>query len=87
MNTSKSALSLTAFLTLLLIALMMGSNHVAARFAFENGVDVATAVTFVSAAGSGWACDHDDGVVTTLVLRHRSLAQTMVRANQWHRFF
>ena len=33
-----------AFLTLLLIALMMGANHVAARFAFNNGVDVATAV-------------------------------------------
>jgi drug/metabolite transporter (DMT)-like permease len=48
MNATKSALSLTAFLTLLLIALMMGSNHVAARFAFENGVDVATAVTFRS---------------------------------------
>ncbi len=48
MNTPKSALSLTAFLTLLLIALMMGSNRVAARFAFENGVDVATAVTFRS---------------------------------------
>lgn len=27
---------------------MMGSNHVAARFAFENGVDVATAVSFRS---------------------------------------
>ncbi|MES2192525.1 MAG: DMT family transporter [Pseudomonadota bacterium] len=39
------ALSGTAFATLLLIALMMGSNHVAARFAFNNGVDVATAVT------------------------------------------
>ncbi|MES2398697.1 MAG: DMT family transporter [Pseudomonadota bacterium] len=47
------ALSGTAFATLLLIALMMGSNHVAARFAFNNGVDVATAVTvrsFVTAA-------------------------------------
>ena len=38
-------LSLAAFATLLLIALMMGTNHVAARFAFENGVDVATAVS------------------------------------------
>ncbi len=37
-----------AFLTLLLIALMMGSNHVAARIAFNNGVDVATAVAFRS---------------------------------------
>jgi drug/metabolite transporter (DMT)-like permease len=40
--------SLSAFSTLLLIAFMMGSNHVAARFAFQNGVDVATAVTMRS---------------------------------------
>jgi drug/metabolite transporter (DMT)-like permease len=39
------ALSATAFATLLLIAFMMGSNHVAARIAFNSGVDVATAVT------------------------------------------
>ena len=38
------ALSGTAFATLLLIALMMGANHVAARVAFNNGLDVATAV-------------------------------------------
>ena len=42
--TPKRALSGTAFTTLLLIALMMGANHVAARIAFNNGVDVATAV-------------------------------------------
>jgi uncharacterized membrane protein len=36
----------TAFATLLLIALMMGANHVAARMAFNNGADVATAVVF-----------------------------------------
>jgi drug/metabolite transporter (DMT)-like permease len=42
--TSARALSATAFATLLLIALMMGANHVAARLAFNNGVDVATAV-------------------------------------------
>jgi drug/metabolite transporter (DMT)-like permease len=42
------ALSGTAFATLLLIALMMGANHVAARIAFNNGVDVATAVVFRS---------------------------------------
>ena len=39
-----TALSLTAFATLLLIALLMGANHVAARIAFDHGVDVATAV-------------------------------------------
>ena len=45
---SHRALSGTAFATLLLIALMMGANHVAARLAFNNGVDVATAVAFRS---------------------------------------
>lgn len=39
-----TVLSGTAFATLLLIAFMMGSNHVAARLAFNHGVDVATAV-------------------------------------------
>ena len=43
-QTPARALSGTAFATLLLIALMMGANHVAARLAFNNGVDVATAV-------------------------------------------
>ena len=43
-----AVLSGTAFATLLLIALMMGANHVAARMAFDNGVDVATAVSFRS---------------------------------------
>ena len=43
-SSPKRALSAGAFATLLLIALMMGANHVAARIAFNNGVDVATAV-------------------------------------------
>jgi drug/metabolite transporter (DMT)-like permease len=42
------AISGAAFATLLLIALMMGANHVAARIAFNHGVDVATAVVFRS---------------------------------------
>ena len=46
--TPGSALPFGAFATLLLIALMMGGNHVAARLAFNHGVDVATAVTFRS---------------------------------------
>ena len=33
---------------LLLIALLMAANHVAARLAFDHGVDVVTAVTFRS---------------------------------------
>jgi hypothetical protein len=49
MSTPTRALSATAFATLLLIALMMGANHVAARIAFNNGADVATAVVFRSA--------------------------------------
>src|SRR6478752_10002377 len=47
-NSPGKAISGTAFATLLLIALMMGANHVAARIAFNNGVDVATAVVFRS---------------------------------------
>lgn len=43
-----AALTRMAFATLLLIALMMGANHVAARLAFDHGVDVATAVAFRS---------------------------------------
>jgi len=49
-NTPPKALSGVAFATLLLIACMMGANHVAARFAFNDGVDVVTAVAFRSAA-------------------------------------
>lgn len=61
--TSPKALSRAAFGTLLLIALMMGANHVAARFAFDNGVDVATAVTIRSAVTAL--------VVTALILLQR----------------
>jgi drug/metabolite transporter (DMT)-like permease len=46
--TPSRALTGTAFATLLLVAFMMGANHVAARIAFNNGVDVATAVVFRS---------------------------------------
>ena len=48
MTSERKALTGTAFATLLLIALMMGANHVAARFAFNNGLDVVTAVSFRS---------------------------------------
>ena len=37
-------ISTKAFLTLLLIGFMMGANHVSARFAFNDGLDVMTAV-------------------------------------------
>jgi drug/metabolite transporter (DMT)-like permease len=47
------AISGAAFATLLLIALLMGANHVAARIAFNHGVDVATAVVFRSTVTAG----------------------------------
>ena len=43
-----TSLSPRAFVMLLLLAAMFGGNHVAARFAFNDGVDVATAVTLRS---------------------------------------
>ena len=46
---ASAALPRAAFATLLLLALMMGANHVAARLAFNHGVDVATAVCIRSA--------------------------------------
>ncbi len=42
---AKSELTRTAFAILLLVGLLMGANHVAARVAFNHGLDVATAVT------------------------------------------
>ncbi len=66
-------LSPAAFGTLLLIALMMGANHVAARLAFDHGVDVLTAVTFrsgITALVVG-ALVWWQGVPRTLSPRHR----------------
>ncbi len=57
------ALSGAAFATLLLIALMMGANHVAARLAFSHGLDVATAVAVRSAITAL--------VVAALIAAHR----------------
>ena len=45
---SAPRLTASGFAILLLIALMMGANHVAARLAFNHGVDVVTAVSFRS---------------------------------------
>lgn len=73
MTAPKNRLSATAFATLLLIALMMGSNHVAARFAFQNGVDVATAVTVRSGITAA--------VVAYLLWRHR----VSMRLTQQHK--
>lgn len=60
MTTSQRALSRAAFLTLLLLACMFGANHVAARLAFNHGLDVATAVAVRSLVTAG--------VVAALVL-------------------
>ena len=46
----KKSISGAAFATLLLIALMIGANHIAARIAFNNGADVSTAVVVRSSA-------------------------------------
>lgn len=40
--------AITGFALLLLVALLMASNHVAARLAFDHGASVATAVLFRS---------------------------------------
>jgi len=48
--TQAKALSLQGFLSLLLVALLMAANHVAARLAFNSGLDVATAVAVRSGA-------------------------------------
>jgi drug/metabolite transporter (DMT)-like permease len=69
------ALSLTAFLTLLLIGLMMGANHVSARISFASGLDVATAVCVrsgVTAAVVGALIAWGRVALTTLSTRQKS---------------
>lgn len=58
-------LSVTGFVTLLLIALMMGANHVAARLAFNHGVNVVTAVSVRSGVTA---------LVVLLILWHQRVA-------------
>ncbi len=64
-------ISRTAFLTLLLIAFMMGANHVAARFAFNDGVSVMTAVIFRSGVTTS--------VIVLLLLSQRVTARFSAR--------
>jgi drug/metabolite transporter (DMT)-like permease len=68
MSPATRALSLTAFLTLFLIGMMMGANHVAARIAFANGLDVTTAVTVRSLSTAL--------VMGVLLLIHRASLRT-----------
>ncbi len=69
-----SRLSRTAFFTLLLIAVMMGANHVAARFAFNDGVSVITAVIFRSGITAI--------IISLLVMRQKIRIQLAPRHKQ-----
>ncbi len=66
-------LTLTGFATLLLIAFMMGANHVAARFAFNHGVNVVTALSFRSGVTAlvVWLILWQQGVSWRLNARHQ----------------
>ena len=75
MTSSQRALSGTAFATLLLVALMMAGNHVAARLAFNHGVDVATAVAFRSLATAL--------VVSALLVLQRQAVRTSPRQRRF----
>lgn len=73
--TATTTLTTTAFATLLLVAFMMGANHVAARLAFDHGVDVATAVAFRSGvtALAVTLLLHWQRVPVRLTARHRKV--------------
>ncbi|MFY8104629.1 MAG: EamA family transporter [Ramlibacter sp.] len=71
MNMPVRALSGAAFATVLLVAFLMGANHVAARIAFNHGADVATGVLFRS---GGTAL-----VVLAIVLAQRVRTQATPR--------
>ena len=72
-KTTVQRLSLSGFLILLLIALMMGANHVAARTAFNHGVDVVTAVVFRSTVTA---------VVVALILWQQKVSCQLTRRQQ-----
>ncbi|MEN9627215.1 MAG: hypothetical protein RJA10_441 [Pseudomonadota bacterium] len=74
MPAPSQALSLRAFLMLLLLAWMFGANHVAARFAFNDGVTVATAVTLRSCVTS---------LVVGLVVWHQGVSWAMTARQRW----
>jgi drug/metabolite transporter (DMT)-like permease len=64
-KTTTTGLTGAAFVILLLTAFMMGANHVAARTAFNHGLDVVTAVTVRSVVTAG---------VVALILWHQKVA-------------
>ena len=72
-STKTAAMSPQAFATLVLLACMMAGNHVAARIAMENGVDVITAVAVRSAVTAGVVAliVAAVGVKVQMTVRHR----------------
>ncbi len=73
MSPGSHALSRSAFFTLLLTACLFGANHVAARLAFNHGLDVVTAVlvrSFVTAAVVG-AIVWQQGLALRITARQR----------------
>ena len=68
-----TAPDLRAFVTLLLLAWVFGANHVAARVAFDHGVDVVTAVAVRSLATA---------LVVALIVRAMALPVRLA-ASQW----
>jgi len=72
-STKTAAMSPQAFATLVLLACMMAGNHVAARIAMENGVDVITAVAVRSAVTAGVVAlmVATVGVKVQMTVRHR----------------
>jgi len=73
MSTHARALTGLGFATLVLVALMMAANHVAARLAFDSGADVMTAVAVRSVV---------TGMATALLLLARRVPLRL-RARQW----
>jgi len=73
MSTHARALTRLGFATLVVVALVMAANHVAARLAFDSGADVMTAVAVRSGA---------TGVATALILLAQRVPLTL-NASQW----
>jgi len=73
MSTHARALTRLGFATLVVVALVMAANHVAARLAFDTGADVMTAVAVRSGA---------TGVATALILLAQRVPLTL-NARQW----
>ena len=71
--------SRAAFLTLLLVACMMGGNHVAARIAFNSGLDVATAVA-VRSGVTAVVAGSSTPTTSPLRTRHKVASRSEIRS-------